>query len=158
MPNPHNEFANRLTELLPQAIVWAKEQSELALKRGEPLNALGLKVAQAVGVKHAERIRISTLSELPAPEDAELRRFAAEQNLISPDTRGFTLGYGILIRRGELDLPLLSHECRHVYQFEEIGSLEAFLPLYLRQIADFTYHDAPYEQDARAHELKVLPE
>jgi len=30
------------------------------------------------------------------------------------------------------------------------GSIEAFLPLYLKQVAEFTYNRAPYEVDARA--------
>jgi hypothetical protein len=37
----------------------------------------------------------------------------------------------------------------------EAGSLEAFLLAYLKQIADVGYDDAPYEVDARAHELHV---
>ena len=152
-----SEFAKRLTALLPQAIAWAAGQSQLVLQMGEPLNGAGLKVARAVGVERPEHIRIWTVPQLPVPADPELKRFAQEQNLIGPDTRAFTLGYGILIRRGEMDIALLSHECRHVYQVEKVGSLDTFLPLYLKQIADFTYARAPYEEDARRHELTVCP-
>jgi hypothetical protein len=67
------------------------------------------------------------------------------------------LGYGIFIVDGQLDPGLLSHECRHVHQVEAAGGLTAFLPLYLKQIADFTYHNAPYELDAQAHELAAWP-
>jgi hypothetical protein len=38
---------------------------------------------------------------------------------------------------------------------EAAGSLEVFLPAYLKHIADYGYDDAPYELDARAHELRV---
>ncbi len=117
----------------------------------------GFAVARAVGVKHAERIRVWTVVHILAPEDPELRRLALEQNLIGPGTRGLTLGYGILIRQGEFDLGLLAHECRHVQQVEAAGSLEGFLLAYLKQIADVGYEDAPYEVDARAHELYVEP-
>jgi hypothetical protein len=48
---------------------------------------------------------------------------------------------------------LLSHECRHVYQYEAAGSIAAFLPVYIEQIVEFGYDDAPFEQDARHHEL-----
>jgi hypothetical protein len=49
---------------------------------------------------------------------------------------------------------LVSHECRHVYQYETHGSIAAFLPIYLLQIATVGYVNAPFEQDARAHELE----
>jgi hypothetical protein len=48
---------------------------------------------------------------------------------------------------------LLSHECRHVHQYEAHGSIAAFLPVYLEQIATVGYRNSPLEQDARAHEV-----
>ena len=47
---------------------------------------------------------------------------------------------------------LLAHECRHVYPYEVAGSIEAFLLLYLEQIAEVGYERAPYEVDARTRE------
>jgi hypothetical protein len=38
-----------------------------------------------------------------------------------------------------------------------VGSLEAFLQLYLQQIAEFGYDRAPYELDAQQHELMAPP-
>jgi len=68
MKNPQrSDFALRLAGLLPQAIAWAIQQSEIVLKNGEPFDALGLKVACAVGVNHPERIRVWTVIELPTP-------------------------------------------------------------------------------------------
>ena len=48
---------------------------------------------------------------------------------------------------------LLSHECRHVFQYEQAGSIALFLPLYLDAIVRVGYENCPFEQDARAHEL-----
>jgi hypothetical protein len=53
---------------------------------------------------------------------------------------------------------LLAHEFRHLYQVEQAGSLAAFLPAYLQQIAEVGYDCAPYELDARAHEHSCWPE
>jgi hypothetical protein len=39
-----------------------------------------------------------------------------------------------------------------VYQYEVAGSIDAFLALYLQQIAEFTYDRAPFELDAEAWE------
>ena len=40
---------------------------------------------------------------------------------------------------------------------EVAGSLESFLQVYLKQIADYGYDNAPYEHDARTHELTPWP-
>ena len=65
---------------------------------------------------------------------------------------GLTLGYSIFAVKGYLSRRLLSHECRHVYQYETYGSIAQFLPVYLDQIIAFGYEGAPLEQDARANE------
>jgi hypothetical protein len=66
---------------------------------------------------------------------------------------GLTLGYAVLVCPGYgRDVRLLSHEFRHVYQYEQAGSIAAFLPVYLQQIVTVGYQNAAYERDARAHE------
>jgi hypothetical protein len=151
-------LAARLPKLLPRVIAWATRESERILQSGQPLSAQGVAIARAVGVANPDRIRVLEVPAIPKPEDLELRQVALEQNLIGPNTAGLTLGYGIFIVQGQLDLRLLSHECRHVHQVEVAGGLEAFLPLYLKQIAEFTYDHAPYELDAKQHELAALRE
>jgi hypothetical protein len=121
------------------------------------LSAQGVAIARAVGVAQPGCIRVLEVPAIPAPEDPDLKQVAQEQNLIGQNTAGLTLGYGIFIVQGQLDVRLLSHECRHVHQVEVAGGLEAFLPLYLQQIAEFTYDGAPYELDAKQHELNALP-
>jgi len=147
---PH--LADQLPVLLPRILAWANAQEAEILRRGDPLNAAGLTLASRVGVVQPERIRVLMVPAVPAPDDRELRQIAIEQNLIGPNTAGLTLGYGIFIAEGQLTPRLLGHECRHVYQYEVAGSIEAFLPQYLQQVAEFTYDRAPYEVDARAWE------
>ena len=65
---------------------------------------------------------------------------------------GLTLGYAVFVRRGHETLRLLSHEFRHVYQYEQAGSIGAFLSVYLPQVVQFGYEQAPFEIDARAHQ------
>ncbi|ARU29033.1 hypothetical protein CBR65_17170 [Cellvibrio sp. PSBB006] len=74
-------------------------------------------------------------------------------NFLGPDTIGLTLGYGIYLREGYITDRLLSHEFRHVQQYEVAGSVQAFIVEYIQQIFQYGYYDAPYEVDARAHEL-----
>ena len=111
------------------------------------------RIAIAVGVTNPEKIRISIVSSIPIPDDPVLQKVAIETGLLGPDTTGLTLGYGIYILSGQGTDELLSHECRHVYQYETFGSIKAFMPIYLQQIAQYGYEDAPLEIDARQHEI-----
>lgn len=138
--------------LLPSAISWVTEQSALILESGSPLTDTGLKLARAVGVSHPEKIRISVVSELPLPSEPTLRDVAVQTGLLGPNMIGITFGYGIYVCDGHISNRLISHECRHVFQYETAGSIDAFLPIYLQQIATVGYHNAPYEIDAREHE------
>ena len=47
---------------------------------------------------------------------------------------------------------LLSHELRHVHQYEKFGSISSFLAEYLNQIISVGYDKSPLEIDARTHE------
>lgn len=146
------DLAEVLPLLLPRAIAWAEERSSEILSEGIALSAEGLQIARAVGVRCPERIRISTVAELPLPDDPELQYAALQSGLLGPGMVGLTLGYGIFVCRGQQSDRLLSHECRHVHQYEIAGSIEDYLPQYLDQIARFGYHDAPFEVDARNYE------
>jgi len=110
-------------------------------------------VARAVGVVKPELVRIEIVERLPLPEDATLRTAALQAGLLGPDMVGLTLGHSVFICRGHKSRRLLSHELRHVHQYEQAGSITAFLPVYLTQVLQVGYHSAPLELDARAHEI-----
>lgn len=149
---PSQSLEALLPTLLPSAISWVKEQSAFILESGSPLTETGLRLARAVGVSHPEKIRISVVSELPQPSEPNLRDIAIQTGLLGPNMIGITFGYGIYVCDGHISNRLISHECRHVFQYETAGSIDAFLPIYLQQIATVGYDSAPYEIDAREHE------
>jgi len=146
------DLAAALPHLLPKAIAWAEARSTETTTSGAPLTDLELRLAHLVGVQQPERVRILEVREIPQPEDPELRRAVAATGFIGPHTIGLTVGYGIYILAGHSTNKLVSHECRHVYQYEVAGSIRNFLPIYLGQIASVGYAAAPLELDARAHE------
>ena len=147
------DLAASLPALLPRAIAWAEAQARSALEAGTRLGAAELALARSAGVRNPENIRISVVDRILPPDDAKLRAAALEAGLLAPDTLGLTLGYAVLIRRGHQATPrLLSHEFRHVFQYERAGSIAAFLPVYLHEIVTHGYVRAPSEIDARAHE------
>jgi hypothetical protein len=141
-----------LAQILPKAIAWAEARSSEILTSGVPLSDLGRRLAHLAGVNRPERVRVAQVARIPLPDDPELREATLAAGLLGPDTIGLTLGYGIYILKGHSSNRLLSHECRHVYQYEEAGSIAAFLPIYLEQILSVGYTAAPFEVDARAHE------
>ncbi len=148
------EFATKLLELLPKAIAWAEAQSRIILEQGMPLPAPGISDARIVGVANPELIRVALVPSLPLPDDEDLRAFAMQTGLLGPELHGMTLGHGIFVVHGHVTGQLLSHEYRHVYQYERAGSIAAFLADYLQQIGSVGYLDAPLEIDARNHEIQ----
>ena len=143
-----------LPQLLPHAIAGAEFQAQHVASLGVPLPKGLVDVALRVGVQHPELIQAKLVYRLPLPEEPMLRQAAIETGLLGPNMVGLTLGHSILIVSGHDTVPLVSHECRHVYQYETLGSIEKFLPLYLQQIVDFGYESASLEVDARAHEIQ----
>ena len=141
-----------LPQLTPKAIAWAEAQSSLMVQVGQPLNDTLTSVARSVEVLHPELIRVVEVTSLPLPDDPELKQAALFTGLLGPNMFGLTLGYGVYVCHGYRTVRLLSHEFRHVYQYEQAGSIGAFLPVYLQQIVTVGYNNAPFEVDARAHE------
>jgi hypothetical protein len=134
------DLATELPRLLPKAISWAEEEAAAAQAAGAPLSESGLRLARSVGVQFPEWIRVVEAASLPFPADSELSAAALQAGLLGPGTAGLTLGYAVFILKGQSSNRLISHECRHVHQYEAAGSIAAFLPLYL---GGFTVHSHP---------------
>jgi hypothetical protein len=147
------DLSAALPALLPRAIAWALARSREVQIHGTPLTREELALARMVGVARPELIRKVSVRRLPLPDDVELRAAALQTGLLGSGASGLTLGYAVLVVKGHETTRLLSHEFRHVHQYETAGSIEAYLPLYLTQIVEVGYVDAPLERDARAHEL-----
>jgi hypothetical protein len=146
------DLQKELPRLLPGAVAWALAQSNAARVFGVALTDEQQALARRVGVQQPRSIRLAHVDELPMPEDAELAAAGLQAGFFGPDMVGLTLGYSIFVRRGHASRRVLAHEFRHVHQFERHRSLAEFIREYLGQIVVFGYDEAPYEQDARAHE------
>jgi hypothetical protein len=148
------DLKQALPQLLPLAIAWAEAEAQEAAQAGAALTAVEEQLASAVGVQHPELVRVALVARLPEPQHPQLRLAAQETGLIGPGMAGLTLGHTIFIVHGHKTRRLLSHELRHVHQYEQLGSIAGFLPIYLEQIITVGYANAPLEADARAHELR----
>ena len=149
------DLAAALPALLPKTIVWAEAQATEALAVGSPLGTQALENARAVGVAAPERIRVKLVEALPLPDEPVLRAAALQAGLLGPGMIGLTLGYAVFICNGYLDLRILSHESRHVHQYEAHGGIASFLPVYLAQVLAVGYSAAPFEVDAKNHEINT---
>ena len=152
MTHPPTDLETALPLLLPKAIAWATEEAARAAATGESLSAAGKEVARSVGVANPELIRVALVDALPMPADPALQAAGVQAGLLGPDMAGLTLGHAVFVVRGHDTWRLLAHEFRHVFQYEQAGSIAAFLPIYLQQIVQFGYADCPLEVDARKHE------
>ena len=146
------DLAAVLPKLLPQAIEWVEFRSAEILSSGQPLTTEGINVARSVGVLDPNRIRVELVQSLPLPDDQKLRDVALQTGLLGPDMAGVTFGYGIYVCTDHVTNRLLAHECRHVFQYEDAGSIAAFLPVYLQEIVQYGYFESPFEVDARQYE------
>lgn len=153
-----NHIAAALEAILPFATKWAEEQANFIRERGRHLDNRLLSLAKSVGVQEPGNIRILEVETIPTPDHPVLAEAASVTGLLSPDTIGLTLFYGIYIKSGQATDRLLSHEFRHVAQYESAGSMQAFLKEYLRQIFTIGYIDSPLEADARSFESVALPQ
>lgn len=144
---------SHLPLLLPKAIAWAEETESYVIKHGKALNQQQISDAHLVGVKHPEKIYTLELASFPLPDDALLQQVATALSFLGENTAGLTLGHAILIKQGAFSRRLLSHECRHVYQYEQLGSIAHFFEKYFLSVLSEGYFDSIYEKDARQHEL-----
>ena len=145
---------NDLLTILPLAIDWVEKFSEKVCTEGRVLTQEEQRLAREVGVSNPEKIRVWFFKDFPYPTNPILKSAVETTGLLGPGMLGLTLGHGICIAEDQLTDRLLSHECRHVHQYEKFGSIASFLSEYLNQIIEYGYYFAPLEVDARNHEVQ----
>jgi hypothetical protein len=135
--------------IVPIAARWVRQQEKLILRDGTALTKSQLDDAQKVGVSQPGKIRVALVDAIPVPHGYILGPLGRWTGLVSSNTAGITLGFGIYIcKRYRGDRGLLVHECVHVGQYERLGGIEAFLREYLRECLDPGYPWGPLEQEA----------
>jgi hypothetical protein len=154
----HAPLASRLPVMLPRVIDWAEKLSGEGRARGERLTPAQERLARASGVRDPASVRLLVVDGIPLPDEPELQAAALDVGLSQSSAAGMTVGYTVVVRRGyERDVRLLSHELRHVAQYEASGGIRPFLAMHLADLVAFGYEDSPFEVDARAHEQDGAP-
>jgi hypothetical protein len=145
-------------QLLPLAIAWAEEQEKFILKNGVPLSESQIVDSKLIPVTHPHLVKLLRVDQIPMPQHPLLKAAAIATNLISPNTIGLTLRYGIFIRSDYWgQRQLIVHELAHTAQYERLGSLTNFLQQYLHECVTIGYPAAPMEQEAIATQKRICP-
>jgi hypothetical protein len=139
------------------AAVWVRKQEQAILKDGAPLDPAQLVDARKIGLRHPESVRLLAVSAIPLPVHPLLMKMAERTGLISPDTIGMTLQYGIYIRSDYWgERRLVVHELTHTAQYERLGGIRPFLAAYLGEcLTPPGYPFGPLEQEAKAMEHRI---
>jgi hypothetical protein len=140
------------------AVAWAEEQEKSILRNGVPLSHSQINDSKLIPVAHPELVRLLRVEQIPMPQHPELRAAAKAVNLISPNTAGLTIRYGIFIRSdcwGQRQLTV--HELAHTAQYERFGDLANFLKQYLYECVTIGYPAAPMEQEAIEVQKRICP-
>jgi hypothetical protein len=147
-------LAARLPQLVPLAVEWALLQEAAILRDGRGLDAAEARLATAVGVREPGRVRLLVVPQVPWPEHPLLAEACAALGFLGPDTAGLTVGCGVYLQKAAFALSprLLPHELRHVAQYEQAGSVAAYLAVYIPELLRHGYDAAPLEEDARRAE------
>jgi hypothetical protein len=142
-------LSKALPLILPLAARWAEQQEKRILLAGVALREPHLSDAALMGVQHPEKIRLLKVDEIRIPDSEFLRWAASLTGLISPETVGLTVRYGIFIRADYWkNRRLIAHECVHTAQYERFGGFKEFLGRYLHECLEIGYSVAPLEREA----------
>ena len=142
-----------LNVLIPLACQWVESKEKEILRRGQSLSDELKAFAGKIGIKHPEKVRILVVDTMPLPEHPMLQQACKETGLISENTAGLTLSYGILLRKDCIsELRIYKHELAHVLQYEQLGGIKQFLSKYLSEVLTYGYPSAPMELEARDRE------
>lgn len=150
---PHSLFKL----LLPLACSWAEQQERIIVRDGVALTDGQMADARRIGIVQPERVRLRVVERIPIPGHRLLQEMAERTGLISTNTIGMTLRYGIYIRSDCWgDRRLVIHELAHTAQYERLGGFRPFLELYLKECLEPPgYPFGPLEEEARRTEREL---
>lgn len=142
--------------VLPVACIWAAQHESLILQQGIALSPAQGDNARTLGVAHPEKVRLLAVGVIP-PTNRLLRALGTRLGIVSGQTIGMTLRYGIFIQTQHWgDRRLLVHELAHVAQYERFGGFRSFLFQYLQECINPGYPLGHLELEAkRAEELLI---
>lgn len=137
--------------VLPQYITWASDMEAAGLKTGEPLDEKQLVIANEIGIKNSEKVRLVYVDEVPFPYENVVLKVVGEalgfigEGIIN---NAQVFGYSIYIRKEyQLTTANLAHELVHVLQIER-SSLAQVVTQHFSDLVKYGYENSPLEVEA----------
>ncbi len=153
--NPPEELIQQVRALLPLAEEYVFSNEKEALENGIALNSYQLVIANKIGLKNPEKVRIYYVDQLPFPSDPTLAELAIKTGYGTPK-KAYTFGYGVwILSSAKGDRVVVAHEFVHIRQAEEMGLSEQ-IKQYLMQLFIYGYDKAPMEIEAYSEEKKYI--
>ena len=152
LDNPPSVVQAKLDRFYPLALAWYEEIERQLLPQGRMLSSQEKALAQRLGVKLPENVRIVVLEKFPSPSNHELAVESEKFGIGSALEGGRTMGYAIMLKPNLADNPtVIAHELVHVAQHDRLGR-EAFLRRYLAELEMMGYARSPLELEAYARQ------
>ncbi len=144
------DFASLFPVVVPHIQRWFVCEEATVRRSGAALTASQARDARLAGVQNPGRVRILPVDEIKIHGIGLMQKLAPGLQLVRPDSRAMTFGYGIIIRRMYAkDRAVLLHHLVHVAQMEELGGSENYIKRYVNDCLQFGYGNAPLEIQAK---------
>ena len=129
--------------------LWANRVREDLPPEARRLRPNEQTVAEAAGVTHVSDVRIVIVDGMPRPDDPLLAALCDRYGFLGERTLGLTLGHAIFLTPQVAEnVEILAHECCHVAQVEQFGSVRSFVRQYIKELIEYGYAFAPLELEA----------
>ena len=139
-----------IQQKLPIVVAWLEQQENEILSKGRFLTPDEIGIAQQIGVKNPDIIKVNVTNQVPLPNDHEIQKLGFQFGLFSTSTLGISFRYGIFINATASNpKEILAHELIHTLQYERLGSIELFIAQYLSECLRYGYNNSPLEKEAR---------
>jgi hypothetical protein len=159
MPDMDN-LDTTLNQLILRITVWAELEARHVLEKGHKPNVQEMELARRAGIQCPEEVLLLIVPSLPVPEENDLKRALQRFCLVTPETKGLTIGYNVFLLRDAVSPMLLAHQFLKIAQYESCEGIPAFLKQYISEIRLYGYSHAPMEQEALrfASEFSTQPD
>jgi len=152
LDHPPSAVQAKLDRFYPLTLAWYGEVERQLLPQGRMLSNQEQALAQRLGVKFPENVRIVVLEKFPMPSNHELATEAEKFGLGGALEGGRAMGYAIMLKPRLADNPtVIAHELVHVAQHDRLGR-ESFLRRYLTELEMMGYARSPLELEVYARQ------
>jgi hypothetical protein len=128
---------------------WMEETENFILSKGRFLSDEEITIAQKLGIKNYDNIRVLESDTVPMPTHKSIKNMGLSMGFFNESTAGMSFRYGIFLNsKQKYSRSVLIHELVHALQYEQLGSILEFAKAYTKEILKHGYQQCTFEQEA----------